>query len=178
MTAGGPNFNLQGSETLSGGATVSTRQWTVQAGTAVTLANASTQTVTVTPPASGGTTTTLRYTVTGSPGSLSSFDDVVITWESAASGAVTATEATIYRVNATTTTPAVTITQTSGPTLTVTEPTPKIFEIAVPVGLSTPAVFSLTATGLTAKTVTVSPFTAAAGGLLEERIADATGWGL
>lgn len=75
------NFTITAVATPASPATISSRAWThspANTGPTVTLANQTTDTVTITPSGTTGTTT-LRYTATDSNGS-SAFDDVAITW--------------------------------------------------------------------------------------------------
>lgn len=79
--AGGSPFTITGVE-VPGGAPIASRQWRVVSGTAVTLTNATSATVTVTPPVSTGSTV-LGYKATDTASMESAEDTMTVTWVTA-----------------------------------------------------------------------------------------------
>lgn len=124
---GSGSMSLSGTGELIGGATLTSRTWSVVgSGTTsepLTLSGETTDLVTFTPPATPALPTTrLRYARAGSPGGLTAQDEIVITWTDAPIEPITAPvlDAVGRIVDASATPFPLTLTQTGGVPGTIT----------------------------------------------------------
>lgn len=78
---GSSAFPITAVDIPAGGDTITSRNWSIVSGVAVSLANSGTDTVTITPPVSTTGSTVLRFTSIASGGTAS--DDVTLTWTAA-----------------------------------------------------------------------------------------------
>lgn len=77
---GSGTFTITGVPTPSSGTTIASRSWAILSGVTVALSGTTTDTVTVTAPASTTGSTVLRYIAVASDGQSSPPDDVTLTW--------------------------------------------------------------------------------------------------
>lgn len=154
--ATGTLVTLHGTDSDTDG-TIASRQWTKSSGPAATLSSSTVPAPTFTPAAAG--TYVFSYVVTDNAGATSTPDSVTITVVDPP--VVAYARISVVEIDASGSTGGTpTLTQTSGPTVSITGPTAGVFQVALPEPLTANVVLSLSATnagGTDIEAITISP---------------------